>query len=134
MKKLFWAIWIFLILPAHLVAQNDQPAPDSAIVSVFEEAIKNQLFIRQMKGDTTVVDSLPFFWKVSVKKGCFVFSKGGNLLSVNKTAWYSVSVPNVVLILWNTKQSEGTVYTQSYNYEIEKIDNKFKVVAFFKKK
>ncbi|MBP6866041.1 MAG: hypothetical protein KBC12_00675 [Candidatus Pacebacteria bacterium] len=132
MKKFFWAISIFLIIFAPTAPLQAQVS-DSLIISIFEMATEKQPLISQMEGDTIVVDSLPFFWKVSVQKACFVYSKGGNRLAVNKTAWYSVSVPNTVCILWNARRSEGTIYTRGYNYEIEKIDNKFKVVAVFKK-
>jgi len=143
MKKFFWAIWISLILPAHLVAQDDQFVSSqsqndtvvlASIVPLFEAALKSQPFIDQMKGDTIVTDSLlPFFWEVSIKKSLFVFGKGGNLLAVDKTAWYSVTLPGVTF-LWDARQSEGTVYTFKTNFQIEKVKKQWRIVAAFQKK
>jgi len=136
MKKVFWAIWISLILfafqPVPSRAQNDTVVLAS-IVPLFEAALKSQPFIDQMKGDTMVIDSLPFFWEVSVKKSLFVFGKGGNLLAMDKTAWYSVTVPGAIF-LWNKAQSEGTVYTFKRNFQVEKNNKKqWQVVAVFQK-
>lgn len=124
MKKVFWAIWIFLILSAPIptTAQNIK---GRLLLDCFGNAVGLQDQITLLSGDTIRVTTRPLHWKVSETQGEFVLEKGGNL-SVPGILWYQTSHPRSGLkFFWTPDRKFGKIFTPRGNFLLRSSCNRF---------